>query len=188
METWRSMYLYEIRNTVNNSVYVGITRSSVAARWRCHKSAAKRGVKSILYDAIRSIGFDNFYIVCVCELPNEESLLSSEKELIALHRKSDHKCYNILDGGEPYFPITDWDAQKEKLKKARAGRKPALGMKHTDENKAKFSNFGKQRWDLCGRYPEEVLLYRFIESNRMFGISKTHYYRLRKLAESNDLS
>ena len=182
------MYLYEIRNTVNKSVYVGITRNKVSIRWSAHKSAAKRGVKSILYDAMRSLGVDNFYITLVKSFDNEDDLLDAEKELINHHRSSDEKCYNILDGGEGYFPIKDWDAQRAKLKIARAGRKPALGMKHSDENKIKFGVFGKMRWDLYGRYPKDVIQLSFKEASIKHGISKTHYYRLRKLAETNDLS
>ena len=182
------MYLYEIRNTANNAVYVGITRSSLAARWRAHKSASKRGVKSILYDAMRSIGFDKFYITEISKFDNEKNLLQAEKDLIKFHRQSSEKCYNILDGGEAYFPIKDWDVHKAKLRIARAGRKPALGMQHTEDNKKKFSDFGKMRWDIHGRYPNDVVDYSFIEASKKFGISKTHYYRLRKLANPNEVS
>lgn len=182
------MYLYEIRNTVNKAVYVGITRNTLRQRWSCHKSSARRGVKSILYDAIRSFGIDKFYIVEVEQFNTEDQLLQAEKDLIKFHREFSEKCYNILDGGENYFPIHDWEAHKAKLRKARAGRKPALGMKHTEENKKRFGEFGKMRWDLYGRYPEDVVSFSFKEASSKFGISKTHYYRLRKLAEANDLS
>lgn len=182
------MYLYEIRNTVNKSVYVGITRSSVEQRFRSHKHSAKCGTKTILYDAIRSFGFDKFSIHTIKEFDNESELLQAEKDLITYHRESPEKCYNILDGGAGYFPIKDWEAHKVKLKKARVGRKPALGMKHTEENKKKFGEFGKLRWDIHGRYPDEVLNYKFSESNKRFGISKTHYYRLLKLASPAETS
>jgi group I intron endonuclease len=181
------MYLYEIRNTESNSVYVGITRTSLEQRFRCHKNAAKRGVKTPLYDSIRSKSFNKFTINLVKVCTTEEELLQSEKDLIEHHRNS-VKCYNILDGGAAYFPIKDWDEQKRKLRLARAGRKPALGMAHTEENKKLFSEFGKMRWDIYGRYPKDVTKHRFVDANKLFGISKTHFYRLRKLAEANDLS
>jgi group I intron endonuclease len=182
------MYLYEIRNTVNNAVYVGITRSSVERRWYAHRSAAKRGVKSILYDAMRSLGIDKFYIQIVKQFDKEGDLLNAEKEAITFYRGSEAKCYNILDGGEAYFPIKDWEEHKVKLRKARAGRKPSLGMKHSEENKKLFSEHGKRRWDIYGRYPDNIIELRFIDAQKQYGISKTHFYRLRKLAETNDLS
>lgn len=181
------MYLYEIRNTESNSVYVGITRSSLDQRFRSHKHSAKSGAKTPLYDSIRAKGFDKFTINLVKVCLTEEELLASEKDLIQQHRLSG-KCYNILDGGAAYFPIKDWDKQKLKLRASRAGRKPALGMSHTEDNKKLFSQFGKMRWDIYGRYPKDVISYSFVVANKMFGISKTHFYRLRKLAESNALS
>ena len=95
------------------------------------------------------------------------------------------KIYNIAVGGQTGFSMllktqAEQLAWKSNLSIARAGRKPALGMKHTDENKEVFSTCGRARWDLYGRYPSEVLNYGFAEANRKFGISKTHYYRLRK--------
>ena len=60
-------------------------------------------------------------------------------------------------------------------------------MKHTEENKKKFGEFGKLRWDKYGRYPDTVVNLSFIEANKQHGISKTHYYRLRKLANTSDV-
>lgn len=180
------MKLYEIRNTVNKSIYVGITRNTLGVRWSAHKSAAKRGVKSILYDAMRSFGADKFSINLIAEFGSEEELLQAEKDLISCHRQSLVKSYNILDGGASYFPIRDRESWRRKLRDSRQGRKPALGMTHSEENKKKFSESGRLRWDLYGRYPKEVTTLRFIEANKKYGISKTHYYRLRKQALTNE--
>jgi group I intron endonuclease len=182
------MRLYEIRNSINNAVYVGITRNSLEQRYRSHKHACKRGDKTPLYCMMRKYGFDKFEIVLISVFQTEEYLLDAERSLIKSYRESGKKCLNILDGGESYFPIKDWEEHKAKLRKARAGRKPSLGMKHSEENKKKFSESGKKRWDIYGRYPDDVLNHGFTEANRIFGISKTHYYRLRKLAQNNELS
>lgn len=181
------MKLYEIRNTENEAVYVGITRNSLDARWRAHKHSSK-SKHTPLYCMIRKYGIEKFYIILISEFQTEEDLLEAEKELIKQYRVSGKKCLNVLDGGESYFPIKDWEAHKALLREKRRGRKPALGMKHSDENKKLFSESGKKRWDIHGRYPEEVISFKFIEANIKFGISKTHYYRLKKLAENNDLS
>lgn len=182
------MKLYEIRNSVNDAVYVGITRATLAARFRAHKYSAKSGVITPLYSMIRKYGFDKFSIILISEFQHENDLLAAERNLIKAYRESNTRCLNILDGGTSYFPIKDWEVQKEKLRKARAGRKPALGMKHTDENKKKFSEFGKMRWDMYGRYPDDVTSYSFKDATDKYGISKTHYYRLKKLAKPNELS
>lgn len=182
------MRLYEIRNSVNDAVYVGITRNSLERRMRSHKHSCKRGDMTPLYCMMRKYGFDKFEILLISVFQFEEDLLNAEKSLIKAYRDVGKQCLNILDGGESYFPIKDWEEHKAKLRKARAGRKPALGMKHSEVNKKKFSESGKKRWDIYGRYPDDVLNYGFTEANQIFGISKTHYYRLRKLAQNNELS
>jgi len=54
-------------------------------------------------------------------------------------------------------------------------------MKHTEENKKFFGECGRLRWDKYGRYPAEVTAMSFKEANEKYGISKTHYYRMRRL-------
>ena len=181
------MILYEIRNTVNDSVYVGITRSKLDQRWRSHKHSSK-SVMTPLYCMMRKYGFDKFYITQISVFQKEIELLEAEKHLISQYRQSSIRCLNILDGGESYFPIYDMEAHKRNLCEKRKGRKPALGMKHTEENKKLFSMYGKKRWDKYGRYPQEVINYSFKEANLKYKISKTHYYRIKNLAKSNEFS
>lgn len=176
------MFLYQIRNVVSGTRYYGIT-VNVKQRWAVHKSAAKyERYKSPLCNAMQSYGIDAFVIEVLDEGPDEQ-IAQKEIDLIS----SDPDCYNLHLGGHIGFDVTtkkpeEVEAWKEKLRKARAGRKPALGMKHTEDNKKLFGMHGKRRWDMHGRYPDDVLDYSFIEANKKFGISKTHYYRLRKAA------
>lgn len=178
------MKLYEIRNSENDAVYVGITRNSLVRRMASHRFSAK-SKHTPLYCAMRKHGFDKFRIELIYEFEIESEMLKAEKDRIAFYRNIGVKCYNVLDGGESYFPIKDWEAHKAILREKRKGRQPALGMKHTDENKKKFSEFGKARWDKYGRYPEDIILLSFKDAKEKYGISRTHYYRL---AKDNDLS
>lgn len=178
------MKLYEIRNSENDAVYVGVTRNTLANRYRSHKHSSKTA-HTPLYCAMRKYGFDKFSIELVYEFETEDEMLKAEKDRIAFYRQIGIKCYNILDGGESYFPIKNWESYRAVLREKRKGRKPALGMKHTDENKKLFSECGKARWDKYGRYPDEIILLSFKDAKEKYGISKTHYYRL---AKSNDLS
>jgi len=94
--------------------------------------------------------------------------------------------YNVHKGGEigNFLPEGERkEAWRTKLKLARVGRKPALGMKHSEENKKLFSKVSNEYWDSQEKYnSEKVLSVGFSESNKLYGISKTHYYRLRKRA------
>lgn len=173
------MYLYEWRNKVSGRSYYGITRN-LGRRLASHKHAIKSGRKTPFYDSVRSYGWENFdqFVLSM----GDESHIASLEQLCIEH---DPTCYNLHQGGHIGFDVTTKDKNsveewKEKLRYSRKGRTPAMGMTHSEETKRLCGEFGKMRWDIYGRYPNEVLDYGFAESNRKFGISKTHYYRLRK--------
>jgi group I intron endonuclease len=173
------MYLYQITNIKSGSIYIGVTKTTVMQRFSSHKNAAMRGVKSALYDAMRSYGIDCFIIHTLNIFENEDLMLLTEERTIRYIKAAGISNYNIKNGGSKVFGIRDKAAWIEKLKEARIGRKPASGMKHSEKNKELFSEYGKLRWDIHGRYPKDIITYSFKEANKLFGISKTHYYRLR---------
>lgn len=78
---------------------------------------------------------------------------------------------------------------KSKLSEKRKGRKPALGMQHTDENRALFQKLSREYWSTQHTYCwDDIKDLSFREANEKYGISKTHYYRLRKRSKTNDLA
>lgn len=174
------MNLYKITNTKSNTIYIGVTKNRIMQRFSSHKNAAMRGVKSALYDAMRSYGVEFFVIELVNTFDSEDSMLVAEEKLILFNKENNIKSYNIKNGGSKVFGIRDKESWITKLKEKRIGRKPAKGMKHNEDNKKLFSDYGKLRWDIHGRYPDNVVTYSFKDAHRLFGISKTHYYRLRK--------
>ncbi len=181
------MYLYKITNTLNGNVYIGITRTLIRDRWKAHVWSARNNIKTALYDAMRSYGIENFTIEAIKQFDCEQELLQAEKDTIKYYRKLLGKTYNILDGGESYFPIKDKEVWKQKLKEKRQGRKPALGMKHSNENKQKFSEVSNAYWSTQTTFDEnEIAKLSFKDAHKQFGISKTHYYRLRNRVRDND--
>lgn len=174
------MYLYQIVNSVSGTKYYGITKNP-RARMYSHKYHHSRS-KTPLYDAMKKYGFAKFTMQILAEGP-DEYIAQKEIDLI----KSDPMCYNLHHGGHIGFDVTTKDAKaveewKAKLRAARKGKKPTLGMKHTEDTKRLCGKYGKLRWDVYGRYPAEVLGYSFSEASKRYGISRTHYYRLRKAA------
>lgn len=173
------MFLYEWRNKASGRSYYGITRH-IARRMASHRFAVNQGNKTPFYDAVRSYDWDGFDFYVLSE-GSEIGIALLEQQCIAY----DDTCYNLHQGGHIGFDVTTKDAVsvelwKTKLRAAREGKTPAAGMTHTEETKRLCGEYGKARWDKYGRYPNEVLDYGFAEANRKFGISKTHYYRLRK--------
>lgn len=180
--------LYRLTNTVSGTVYFGITKN-LRQRLYSHKSSANRGCKSKIYDAIRSYGWNAFKCDVIHKFETRKECEQAEKVLIEFYTG---KTYNLHPGGTSGFSMLDKSAEevvewKVKLRKARAGKKPALGMAHSEETKKLCGEHGKRRWDIYGRYPNDVLEYSFLEAAKKFGISKTHYYRLKKQAQTNAL-
>lgn len=178
--------LYYMVSPSTNGFYIGITGCSLRERLAGHKYSAKTSRKR-LYCAMRR--YKDFCIVLVKSFSSREACCEAEKEHIADAKGKGLKVYNHTSGGEVGFRVemVDKESWRAKLAVARKGRTPALGMKHTEENKILFSKFGKRRWDIHGRYPKDVTQHSFSEAKKLFGISKTHYYRLKR-AELNELS
>jgi group I intron endonuclease len=164
--------VYEIVNQITGRRYIGMTKNTLVIRMRQHKSAAKRGLKSPLYDAIRSYGVDNFVINLLHTFDTQQECNEGEIRLIS----ENSNLYNLALGGEGGFNITNIEEWRDKLKVARKGRKPALGLKHTEENKKLFAECVKRK---PLKYVSELPT-SYKEASRLLGISRTHYYRLRR--------
>lgn len=177
-------YLYYLMSLETPKYYIGIT-NNIKRRFASHKSAAKSNKKSPLYDSMRKY---SFYIVQVEEYKSLIEVQEAEVFFIREARQCGRKILNLADGGEGGYviPETSKEAWKTKLSKARQGAKPSLGMKHSEENKRFFSECNKRRKLL---YPNlDVNKCGFKEAKNLYGISKTHYYRLLKRVKINDLN
>jgi group I intron endonuclease len=131
--------VYEIRNTLNGHRYIGMTRNELSRRWSQHLYQLRSGKKTKLYDAMRSYGIDNFQMDLLAEYDTHQECCAKEIELIV------NSDYNIARGGQGGFNITNTEAWKAKLRKARIGRKPALGMKHSEETKKLCGEYSRKR-------------------------------------------
>ena len=170
--------VYKISNKTNNKFYIGIS-NNVQLRWNSHKHFSTKGTNHPFYNALRKHGFEAFTVETLYTFKSRQEACEKEKELI-LQLSPD---YNIAKGGEGGFVVTHIENWKEKLRVARAGRKPALGMKHTEETKRKCSEASKSRKSI---YPTINTELSFKEAKEKYGISKTHFYRLKR-SKSSDL-
>ena len=91
-------FIYIIRNTINNKVYIGQTRTSVNQRWSEHLRHARYG-DQVINRAMRKYGIDKFYIETleICEVLE---LDKREMYYIDLYDSTDKsKGYNVSIGG-----------------------------------------------------------------------------------------
>lgn len=182
--------LYHIINTKSQTYYIGKTKNTLTRRMVSHRCSANRGKKSPLYDAMRRYGIDKFIIVLVCAFECNEECCEAEIKAIADARNNGDKIYNLSCGGDGGFVITNpiqKEQWREKLKKARQGRKPALGIIHSEENIRLFSEVSKKYWDTQNTYPiEDIISLSHLEAKKKYGISTTHYYRLRNRHKTDE--
>jgi hypothetical protein len=89
--------IYIIKNKINESIYIGSTKKSLYNRWNEHKSAYKTGKMSKLYNEMRNLGIENFYIEILEQKKynNIDDLRKRENELIISYN-SIANGYNII--------------------------------------------------------------------------------------------
>lgn len=175
------LYLIELENS--KRVYVGITNNP-NRRTQSHKDRLKSGHKSPLYCAMRIK--PSWDLKVIREFSSRQEACEAEIELISFLKQLNIPILNLTDGGDGGFAVRDIESWKAKLRQARAGRKPALGMSHTSENKDKFSQCSREYWATQETYldiVDEILKLSHKRAKEVYGISTTHYYRLKKRAE-----
>ena len=93
--------LYIIRNSVNPKLYIGSTVCALSRRMVQHRSNAKTGNMFPLYEAMRTIGVDKFYIEFLSDFPCErkEQLNAEEGKRIRELNTLAPNGYNTLLAG-----------------------------------------------------------------------------------------
>ena len=92
-------FIYILRNTVNNKVYIGQTKVSVTTRWQEHLRHTKYG-DQIINRAMRKYGIDKFYVETL-EICNIDVIDYREMYYIDLYDSTNKsKGYNVSIGGK----------------------------------------------------------------------------------------
>lgn len=91
-------FIYIIRNTVNEKVYIGQTKVSVDIRWKEHLRHAQYG-EQVINRAMKKYGIDKFYIETL-EICDQSVIDEKEIYYIDLFNSTDKsKGYNVSIGG-----------------------------------------------------------------------------------------
>lgn len=89
--------IYLVQNLTNGKSYVGQTTSSVKSRYYYHSK--NKYSKSILSDAIRKYGLDNFKVTEIYTSFSKQDLDKAEIYFIKLYNSKVPEGYNIKSGG-----------------------------------------------------------------------------------------
>lgn len=160
--------IYKITCIPKGKVYVGASHN-ISKRFSKHKSMLRR--KKHHNPALQmdwgAHGPDAF-VFSVLSYENSEDLIKKEQEAIDFHQATDPACgYNILPAYQSSLGSKVTSTTIEKLKLSRIGKKPSLGMKHSEETKAKMSADRKGK-----KYHSSFQMRRIVESNQKRGVSE----------------
>lgn len=143
------MIVYRIRNIVNGRAYIGATTQSLSKRFSQHKTAARLGENTLLYQDMLRYGFDKFTIV-------EIDRAYSMDELYELERRHIERCntlaphgYNMTLGGVGSYGYCASQETKEKLS--------IIAQNRDDEHNKKIAEKVKALWD-TPEYKEKMLI------------------------------
>jgi group I intron endonuclease len=92
--------IYLVTNKVTGKQYVGLTKQIMQRRWRGHVQAARYGVQTALYSAIRKYGDDAFLIEVIASCIDRSSSGIVESAAIVQFGTKSPQGYNLTDGGE----------------------------------------------------------------------------------------
>jgi group I intron endonuclease len=127
------MIIYRITNLFNGKVYIGQTIRSAKWRFTRHLASARMGEKSLICNAIRKYGRENFDVRPIAYASTLKQLDVLEKERIISEHASDRLYgYNIREGGNRGFTNRGWKHTPEAILRigaASKGNKYALGAK-----------------------------------------------------------
>ena len=99
-------YIYKISCDIDDKIYIGQTTRTIKERWDEHRRSASMGTSVYLYNAMRKIGIEHFYIEQLYKFSclSEDELLcklnSCEIETISKYNTCSRSIgYNIKPGG-----------------------------------------------------------------------------------------
>lgn len=122
---------YVIRNTVNNKLYIGITKRGLRRRANDHAVAARRGDLTPLHRAMAKYGIDKFKLYAVAEARTWNDLCALECTLI--EQESSHVSrdgYNVTAGGEGAPGRRPSEETRAKIAEAARLQMQALGARN----------------------------------------------------------
>jgi hypothetical protein len=113
-------YLYEIKNTLNGKIYVGVHKTK-------NMNDGYMGSGKILLAAIQKYGIENFTKTVLGEFSNSDEMYLREKEIVNEEFLSRDDVYNLMRGGSGGFEYIN-----------SKGLNDRTGCVHSDESKSRM--------------------------------------------------
>jgi group I intron endonuclease len=139
-------YLYKITNTINDMVYIGVTKNP-RTRMNAH-ACSKTPTKSIIKNAIQKYGRDNFTLQ-VLVMGTQAYCYELESKAIVAYNTLKPNGYNICTGGKGaigiFGEVNGMFGKKHSEETREKIRLRHLGRKASEATKAKMRESAKCR-------------------------------------------
>lgn len=174
------MIIYQIKNTINNKVYIGQTQRTIEKRYPYGRWWNNNTNKPLLR-ALKKYGANNFKILILERCDSLDSLNEREIYWIKYYKKL-NLCYNLSDGGKGPLGFIASQETKEKQRIAHLGDKnPMFGIKviKTEEVRNRLSQSRiRNNYEIItpeGNYLFVTSLNKFAKNNNL---NPSHLYEV----------
>src|SRR5258708_4224892 len=145
------MFLYTLTNRLNGKIYVGATTLSMPRRLGGHRQDAEKGRKTLIAQAIREHGWENFDVTVLATSKSHDQLLAMEAETMKSLNTLAPNGYNRSTYGSHAWTFTA--EERAKISRSTKGRKPwnlgipAGPLSEATKRKISASLKGHQAWN-----------------------------------------
>lgn len=134
-------YLYEIRNNLNNKVYVGVHKTT-------NMNDGYMGSGKVIRNAIKKHGTENFTKTILETFDTQEEMFQREKEVVTDEFLAREDTYNLRRGGTGGFDHINKNGLNDRTGMIHSKESKELmsinrKLVYTIEDKKKISNFMK---------------------------------------------
>ena len=171
--------IYKILNSESDDVYVGSTTQKLSKRMTNHRTQAKNGKNHLLYQQMREIGDDKFYIELVENYPceNLEQLNKREGEYIRQMATLNEK---VAGRTKQEYNDNNRDIKNQKAKEYYQENKEQILQRqreHYEENKDRINVRHKKYNE---EHKQEIQAYRDARKNEKTEYNKSYYKENKK--------
>lgn len=161
------MFVYQIRNIVNNKIYIGKTVNKNLQSYFQHNlrlAESGRKDKNYLYSAIRKCGSKSFKIEILCRPASENLMSALECWYIGFYTSNNpHVGYNLTRGGDGVSGMKQSELAKRKVRERSIGNTWRRGKKASEETKRlsresikRTFDRGRKIWNSGKTWSEEI--------------------------------
>ena len=141
----QAYFVYKLTCTVNGKIYIGASKNPIN-RLKQHRSAARNGVKQLLYSAMRKHGVDSFKLEVLYGSQDRNYIFNEMEPYFVRLFESQIKGYNMTPGGDDP-PQTESSRKKRSIAIKTLYENPIWKSSHIIATTKANQNLEKRKQD-----------------------------------------